>query len=111
MESAIKAALADRTPTAIILLSDNPVDPTTPVGRPLAVTGWGLSGENITYDLPGWDKIVVSGESYYIVSSPTSSHVVLVSQPHRRLVEDTSSLHEALACAVENARYEDDDDL
>ena len=76
--------LTGGTPECVILGSPNSLDLTTPVGRPLKVTGWGRSSSHINYDLPGWDQIAAANDEYYIVSCPLSSYVVRTCTNHKK---------------------------
>ena len=97
---------ASRTPDAIVLRSDNPLDPSTPVDIPLKVVGWGVNGANITYkNVIGWDQINAeqdSDDEYFILMfafppAPGSDakleytcHVMRVSHPHTKLLPQES---------------------
>jgi hypothetical protein len=76
--------LTGSMPECVILKVANSLDPATPIGRPLKVTGWGRSSSHVNYDLPGWDQIAAASDEYYIVSCPLSSYVVRTSTGHEK---------------------------
>jgi len=76
--------LVGSMPECVILQTNNSLDPTTPLGRPLKVTGWGRSSKHMTYDLPGWDQIGEANDEYYIVSCPQRAYVVRTSIGHQK---------------------------
>jgi len=65
-----------KLPMSIVLTAPNPLDPTTPVGVRLSVSGWGRGSKWVTYKVPGWEQIAPDGDEFVIGSSPDkTAHV------------------------------------
>jgi hypothetical protein len=77
------------TPDAVIVLSENPLDPETPVNVPLLVSWWGCSKLAMNTSLPGWDQLQ-EGEEWMVVGVKDSWHVIKCSLPHTKLFTEPS---------------------
>ncbi len=90
----------------VMLTETNLIDPATPVGEPLVVTGMGVGSGGITYKLVGWDTI---GEEdpYYIVKSCRGEgvyrhHVMRMSLSHECFFTGASVERSVEENAIEN---------
>ena len=104
---AVSDEIKGRDAWTLTLEEENPLDPTTPAGVPLRVTGMGLNGAHISYSLPGWDQISkVDDDPYFIVTGHAVSHVVRRSITHTKLFNV-----ESIIAAVEEAAYAIEDEV
>ena len=73
--------------TAVILNEENPLDPSTPIGVPMKMSGMGTGGKYITYPLVGWDQIRKTDDDPYVILSDSNGkcYVVRTSTKHTTL--------------------------
>jgi hypothetical protein len=81
------SSLPNMLGTAVILNEENPLDPSTPVGVPMKMSGMGTGGKHITYPLTGWDQIRKTDDDPYIILSDSNGmcYVVRTSTSHSTL--------------------------
>jgi hypothetical protein len=104
-------------PAAVILNESNPLDPSTPVGQPMSVVGWGINGHCITYNVTGWDQIATernTSDEYFIVESGETCHVIRLSINHTLLFakKTVTELRNCIGGLVDDWEddYEDEDE-
>ena len=81
------SSLPNMLGTAVVLNEENPLDPSTPVGVPMKMSGMGTGGKYVTYPLTGWDQIEKTDDDPYIILSDSNGkcYVVRTSTSHSTL--------------------------